>query len=456
MWMLFPSVVLLSLIQTQDVLATGCDFVSATSPSASTLSVTWSSYAGASAYSLDLRVVNSSSVAPLVVMQTAPSTQRLIQGLIPGRTYNVTLKVFEFFTVVCTDFKITTTVPATSQITFSRALSSTSIRFEWSSASGADAYILFVEELFNSPAASFNRTFASLGGQVDGLAPSTTYNCYVFSSNSAGRGARSTTRTITTLVQPPTGVSVESTGKSTARVTWDAVSRVLVYQVVVLDNDNPISSRVTRDTSNTWLDIGDLEPCSTYTVGVSSVNFFFVPGEAANETHTTSTINPVTTVSADYSCSSGMATVTWDLVFGANSYRATAVGSIGASVNCTSTTAGCQITALKCGEMYSVRVVAISDDCESTSNATDSFETVPCAPADAHVSHDCGSNVIVYRWKPTNNTLYYVATAEDEDGRETECRTPDSMCYFTNVMWSVLQVHCVRRQRWLQHRGQPA
>lgn len=90
------------------------------------------------------------------------------------------------------------TVPATSQITFSRALSSTSIRFEWSSASGADAYILFVEELFNSPAASFNRTFASLGGQVDGLAPSTTYNCYVFSSNSAGRGARSTTRTITT------------------------------------------------------------------------------------------------------------------------------------------------------------------------------------------------------------------------------------------------------------------
>lgn len=90
------------------------------------------------------------------------------------------------------------------------------------------------------------------------------------------------------VVQPPTGVSVESTGKSTARVTWDAVSRVLVYQVVVLDNDNPISSRVTRDTSNTWLDIGDLEPCSTYTVGVSSVNFFFVPGEAANETHTTS------------------------------------------------------------------------------------------------------------------------------------------------------------------------
>lgn len=41
--------------------------------------------------------------------------------------------------------------------------------------------------------------------------------------------------------------------------------------------------------------------------------------------------------------------------------------------------------------------------------------------------------MIVYRWKPTNNTLYYVATAEDEDGRETECRTPDSMCYFTNA-----------------------
>ncbi len=90
------------------------------------------------------------------------------------------------------------TVPATSQITFSKAISSSSIRFEWSSVIGADSYVLFVEELFSFPATKYNQTFTTLGGQVDGLTPSTTYNCYVYASNSAGRGAKSNTRTIMT------------------------------------------------------------------------------------------------------------------------------------------------------------------------------------------------------------------------------------------------------------------
>lgn len=87
----------------------GCNIVSVTSPSASTLNVVWSSYSGASVYLLDLRVVNSTSIAPVVVMQSAPSTQRLIQGLRPGHVYQVTMKVFQFYTVVCTDVELAIT-----------------------------------------------------------------------------------------------------------------------------------------------------------------------------------------------------------------------------------------------------------------------------------------------------------------------------------------------------------
>lgn len=36
------------------------------------------------------------------------------------------------------------------------------------------------------------------------------------------------------------------------------------------------------------MDISNLEPCSTYIVGVSSVDVFLEPGETANVTHTTS------------------------------------------------------------------------------------------------------------------------------------------------------------------------
>lgn len=88
-----------------------------------------------------------------------------------------------------------------------------------------------------------------------------------------------------------------------------------------------------------------------------------------------SAINPVTTISVDYSCTSGMVTVTWDLVFGANMYRATAVDGTGASLNCTSASTSCQITMLQCGENYRVHVTAISDDCESISNISSTFET---------------------------------------------------------------------------------
>ncbi|XP_047445276.1 mucin-4-like [Mugil cephalus] len=433
MWTFILSVTLLSVLQINYVVTTGCSIVSVTSPSASTLKVVWSGYSGATNYVLDFRVVNSTSIAPVVVMQGSESTQRLIQGLRPGHVYQVTLKVFNYFAVVCTDTQVTITVPATSQITFSKAISSSSIKFEWSSVIGAESYILFVEELFSSPLKRYNHTFTTLHGQVDGLTPSTTYNCYIYASNSAGNGAKSNTRTIMTLVQPPTGVALVATGKSTARVTWNSVDKVLLYQVTVSDNDNPSNTPVIRNTSSTSMDISNLEPCSTYVVGVSSVNVFLEPGEAANVTHTTSTINPVTTVSAQYSCSGGMVTVTWDLVFGANLYRATAVDGTGASLNCTSASTSCQITMLKCGEKYRVHVTAISDDCESTSNATSLFETVPCAPANTETSHECSSNVIVFSWEPTNNTFYYVATAIDNTGEETECRTVDNRCIFTNT-----------------------
>lgn len=58
---------------------------------------------------------------------------------------------------------------------------------------------------------------------------------------------------------------------------------------------------------------------------------------------------------------------------------------------------------------------------------------MPCAPANPQTMHSCSSNVIVFNWESTNNTFYYVATAEDNTGKVTECRTTDNMCYFTNT-----------------------
>uniref|UniRef100_A0A674NSS5 Fibronectin type-III domain-containing protein n=1 Tax=Takifugu rubripes TaxID=31033 RepID=A0A674NSS5_TAKRU len=226
------------------------------------------------------------------------------------------------------------TVPSTSQITFSRAISSTSISFEWSNVTGADSYILFVEKLFSSPLEQFNWTFTALSGQIEGLAPSTTYNCYLYSSNSAGRGAKRKTPVFSgEVLQPPSGVSLVSTGKSTARVTWDAM-------------------------------------------------------------------------------------MTWGLVFGANLYRATAVDGTDASLNCTSASTSCQISMLKCGEKYEVRVTAISDDCTSTSNTSALFETSePTVIADIPVFHDSAR----FNWTASIGVVFYITVAEDANGARLTC-----------------------------------
>lgn len=91
-----------------------------------------------------------------------------------------------------------------------------------------------------------------------------------------------------------------------------------------------------------------------------------------------------------------MVTVTWDLVFGANLYRATAVDGTAASLNCTSASTSCQISMLKCGEKYEVHVTAVSDDCASASNASATFETSEATIVDVisvcycfHRSHVC-------------------------------------------------------------------
>ena len=61
----------------------------------------------------------------------------------------------------------------------------------------ADEYYLVVTD-YETTAQVFNQSFTTTSGQVDGLTPSTTYTCYVYSSNGAGMGARSGPKIITT------------------------------------------------------------------------------------------------------------------------------------------------------------------------------------------------------------------------------------------------------------------
>ncbi|XP_039984445.1 uncharacterized protein LOC120790698 [Xiphias gladius] len=426
------SLALVSLTQIPNS-AEGCKILSAAPSGPSSILVKWEKSNVATSYFLDLRVKNNTNFAPVVVTLPATGTEKDVQGLRPGTEYSVTLKVFQFYFVVCVDTTVASTVPDTSQIEVGLPLSSSSIFVQWAEVSSAQRYYLLVRS--QATGRTFNLTRTNSSAVVGDLQPSTNYDCYVYTANQAGLGSRSKVRTITTLVQPPVNISAAQTGRSTARVTWQPVKDVLIYRVAIQNLDEPTSGPSVQNVTDNKLDVHGILPCSTYLISVSSLNMFLVPSEPTDHTYTTNKLTPVSSVSVDYTCTTHSALVRWSAVFGADSYRATAISENGTQLTCTSRSTSCQIAGLSCGRNYVVHVTPISENCKNTVNNTSAaFQTVPCPPKNLELLRDCSSEVIVFSWEHTNNTDYYLARAVDSKGVVQECLTEDNSCYFTHTV----------------------
>ncbi|KAK1803500.1 hypothetical protein P4O66_020926, partial [Electrophorus voltai] len=433
--------------------AQACNIItSITSASASSLLICWNSSQNATNYFLDLRVNSTgvTGISPVVVTLPAYITQKEVFGLRSGTFYTVAVKVFQFYRVACMDTQIARTVPDASQLNTSKAISSTAIMLEWQKVLEVDQYFILVNSSLTGE--HYNLSFTGTSGVVQNLRSSTTYDCCVVTSNTAGQGARSRMRTVTTqfadawkpktlvwflwlsVVMPPVVITVELTGMQTVRIRWQPVLlyRVLLYNVTVTDSRG--LQLVRSLVSSTFLDVQNILPCNSYQISVSSVNMFLEPGESNSIKYSTKTPSPVTSISVDYSCASSSATVSWGASDGAISYRVVAHAHDGTLLTCSSVETSCQLTGIGCSGYFTVQVISVSSSCESQSNASAYFQTVPCAPGNLQLYHECISNVIIFSWAATNNTDYYTAVAVDSSGMQQECLTTDTSCFFTNTM----------------------
>uniref|UniRef100_A0A8C1QH51 Fibronectin type-III domain-containing protein n=1 Tax=Cyprinus carpio TaxID=7962 RepID=A0A8C1QH51_CYPCA len=408
-----------------------CTIIAISSPTASSLLVQWNRLQGITNYFLDLRVVNDSNSSPVVASVPGSMSMREVFGLKPGTWYKVILKGFLNFTPSCTVSRLALTAPETSQIIYSKALSSTAILLEWDWVQTAQQYFLLINSTLTGE--RYNMSLTNNNTVVENLRPATTYDCYVVTSNAGGLGARSRIRTITTLIQPPVVITVLQIRPQSAQISWQPVDKVLVYQITV-KNWNSLNTTIYSNTVfGTTLDVQNISPCSSYQISVSSLNALLEAGEPRQVNYTTSTLGPVTSVSVSYTCASGSAVVSWTTVLGATTYRATAVSHSGTVLSCSSSSTECEIRNLACGENYMVHVTALSGNCESTGNATTSFQTVPCAPSDLMLYRECSSNVIVFSWAPNNYSAYYYARGVDSTGKVMECMTTETSCFFTDT-----------------------
>uniref|UniRef100_A0A3P9L382 Fibronectin type-III domain-containing protein n=1 Tax=Oryzias latipes TaxID=8090 RepID=A0A3P9L382_ORYLA len=309
------------------------------------------------------------------------------------------------------------TVPGTSQITFSRATNSSSLQFEWSPVIGTDRYILVVEELNSDPLKSSNWTFTSLSGQVSGLSPATRYASYIYAENSAGRGAK--------MVQPPLGLIVTTKTASSVQVQWNPVDKVLQYLVTVRDANNPNSPAI-KNVSSTSTEFTSLKPCSTFTVEVSSYNIFLVPGESTSSQKTDPCVP--SNVEVSKTCSPDSATVNWLASNGAIFYYATAQDANGNPHECFSLGTSCSISGLKCGQNYTASVSGNNFYCNSTQSQEVAFTTGPCAPANVAAFAECDTNHAVVNWQNNQNYGHYTAMIEDGSGAKLTCTSDRLNC----------------------------
>ncbi|KTF75017.1 hypothetical protein cypCar_00024381 [Cyprinus carpio] len=180
--------------------------------------------------------------------------------------------------------------------------------------------------------------------------------------------------------------------------------------------------------------VGNLRPATTYDCYVVTSNAGGLGARSRIRTVTTS-LGPVTSVSVSYTCASGSAVVSWTAVFGATTYRATATSRSGAVLSCTSSTTECQIRNLACGENYIVRVTTLSDNCESTGNATTSFQTAPCHARNMRPSTDCQTGLMTSSWEGAAGALRYTVEAFGNRGNQSHymCSSLTQSCTISDI-----------------------
>ncbi|MGH0126547.1 UNVERIFIED_CONTAM: hypothetical protein FKN15_073877 [Acipenser sinensis] len=411
---------------------TGLTITEISSPSATELEVKWTPGSGVN-YFLDLRVVNSTNIAPIVLFLPESPTVRLVGGLRPATVYNVTVKSSILFYVVESTWKLATTVPGTSQIIEADAISSTAIRAQWSVVTGAQRYYLIVK----SDSENYNLTFSTLQGTINNLQPTKTYMLNIYTANAGGLGAPSKIKTVTTLVPPPTGATLSNIGSNAVRIDWQPVDKVLLYGIFVYKNENLSSTPEILKTTDTFVVTNSLMTCTNYVFGLRSANNFMIFGEESYITYKTGI--PCAPINLDIyrDCYSNVVFFYWDPTPNTDFYSATALGSDGAVMECRTTDTSCFFTDLNCGMGYMFRVSSVKGECSSANSAPVRARIAPCAPVVNEAFLECSASLVLVMWNQSPGAESYTATLQSNDGSNLTCNTTFTSCIIPDLKCGV-------------------
>uniref|UniRef100_UPI00398EB869 fibronectin type III domain-containing protein 7-like n=1 Tax=Pristiophorus japonicus TaxID=55135 RepID=UPI00398EB869 len=184
--------------------------------------------------------------------------------------------------------------------------------------------------------------------------------------------------------------------------------------------------------NDTLCDITDLYCGETYNVTVHAHDDSCDTAESPSITMRTVSCIPQN-LNVEVDCNTNDASVSWAHTKGAVSYSATAEGSDGHAVSCDTANSECQINDLHCGQMYNLTLTALDGVCDNSQSSIFDFSTAPCAPQYISTNLNCDTKSTSVTWEKSDGALWYVTTAEGQDGHVTLCNTTETSCDFMDL-----------------------
>ncbi|XP_034439595.1 uncharacterized protein LOC117760582 [Hippoglossus hippoglossus] len=242
------------------------------------------------------------------------------------------------------------------------------------------------------------------------------YNVTVTAMSSTCEGHSSVPQIVNSIPCVPANVQgVVECSTHTLQASWDAGCPTCAASYIsTLMGEGGFSTSCAA--ANGSCTFPGLQCAQTYMLSVVAFNDRCNSSTSAVVPATTAPCDP-TNMTAALNCISGAVTVTWGASAGASHYTVLAEAS-GHVDSCTSTSTSCDLTQLRCGEDYTVTVLAGDGNCNSSILAKMNVTTVI-----QNHSLDCVSNNASVTWVKDEDAVGVTVTANSSLGHSTSCNS---------------------------------
>ncbi|KAM8930644.1 uncharacterized protein RCH25_006549 [Pelodytes ibericus] len=387
-------------------------------------SLSWGNTSGAQYY---IGILREDSGNTLTCNTTEQSCD--IRAIECGQTYTATVTAFNDLCMsgISSAIMFETAPCVPTQLNGLVACHTHSVTVSWDSARGADMYTVIGSSAQDeSSCISANTTC-----QFDNLLCDMEYNFTITSSSKSCNSTGNSSLHIRTIPCPPQILDAYATCvNNSGFIQWARSPNARSYIVSVKGFDDTLFC----NTSDTYCELQNLECGQNYTVtvwgedgacrgpGSTEVTFRSVPCVPQN-------------VSSSVICETNALLLSWNASSGATTYTATATGGQNHMVTDNIADPSCLLPSLECGEIYSVTVIAMNDECKSAESPPLKVLSAPCSPLNLIATPQCPVIGASASWESSAGAKSYITAFTGPDGDGASCNTSDTSC-------SVSGLHC--------------